>query len=206
MDDRLLTRSRPRHRLRVRSQASSLKPQASFAFTLIELLVVIAIIGILIALLLPAIQSARESARRLQCANNFKQLGLAALQYEQTAKAFPVSRLALPGGVRHGWGSIFLANLEQQNLQDTYHWNRSWNHADNQPAVRTSLSVMVCPSAPGGPGRSVNLGSGKFAAVSDYAPPTDVKPKLMVLGFVPRPKTASLSRACCASTTPCPRL
>src|SRR5262245_19508336 len=89
------------------------------AFTLVELLVVIAIIGVLVALLLPAVQTAREAARRSQCSNNLKQLSLAMLNYEDTFKV-------LPGGVgRYGccWGTWqvrVLPYMEQKALADLY--------------------------------------------------------------------------------------
>src|SRR5262249_34442484 len=100
------------------------------AFTLVELLVVIAIIGVLVALLLPAIQAAREAARRTQCANNIKQLGLAAMNFISVKKAFPVG-LQGPSVFHSGdpnyegpvWTNVMvevLPFIEQTNLQSAF--------------------------------------------------------------------------------------
>ena len=92
------------------------------AFTLVELLVVIAIIGILVALLLPAIQAAREAARRTQCVNNLKQIGLGLQNYHDTYKTFPPGILYWqPGGGANqmwGWSALILPQVEQTQLHD----------------------------------------------------------------------------------------
>lgn len=116
------------------------------AFTLIELLVVIAIIGVLIALLLPAIQKVRQAAARTQCQNNLKQIGVACHNYEFTVKRFPEHSVTTP--FRHGWVGLILPYLEQQNLsriyvRDTAHWH----DAVNLQARSSFLPVFVCPSA-----------------------------------------------------------
>src|SRR6476659_4602072 len=88
------------------------------AFTLVELLVVIAIIGVLVALLLPAVQAARESARRTQCTNNLKQVALALHNYGDTYKsAFPVGEYSCCWGT---WLVALLPYIEQQSLYDQY--------------------------------------------------------------------------------------
>ena len=94
-------------------------PQPQAAFTLVELLVVISIIGVLIALLLPAIQQAREAARRSQCLNNLKQIGVAALNYHDSRKGFPIGRVMCHHGT---WASELWPYLEESGLVSL--WDR----------------------------------------------------------------------------------
>src|SRR5687767_1356810 len=120
------------------------------AFTLVELLVVIAIIGLLIALLLPAVQAARESARRSQCVNNLKQIGLAVHNYATTRGALPPSGNANPSdvGSRRGWVYLILPDLEQEALGSAYRDNIDWFDPINEPVYQTQVKAMQCPSAP----------------------------------------------------------
>jgi len=113
-------------------------------FTLVELLVVIAIIGILIALLLPAVQAAREAARRTQCSNNLKQMGLAIHNYmDQHREYFPPGS---PGPRRHGLFSHILPFLELQTIHDELDLD---GDTFIEPHRYTPIDVYFCPSYPG---------------------------------------------------------
>ena len=125
-----------------------MRPKQDRGFTLVELLVVIAIIGILIALLLPAVQAAREAARRMQCTNNLKQIGLAMLTYESAHSLFPPACVGAP--TTHNILTFLLPQLDQQSIQDLYHFDSNWNAAINKPAIENDIDTFVCPSAPGG--------------------------------------------------------
>ena len=112
------------------------------AFTLVELLVVIAIIGVLVALLLPAVQAARESARRTQCANHLKQLGLAGQTFHDTKGFLPPSRLDVNYLT---WAVLILPYIEQGNFHSQ--WKEDQLYASQAPAVtKTAVPVYFCPS------------------------------------------------------------
>lgn len=120
-------------------------------FTLVELLVVIAIIGILIALLLPAVQAAREAARRTECSNNLKQIGLGLHNYHDTHKCFPPNGPALGSG--YSWRALILPFVEQTSLYDSIDFGSFL--IDNSGPSPTNLEVCgqvvnlyICPSDP----------------------------------------------------------
>jgi prepilin-type N-terminal cleavage/methylation domain-containing protein len=140
-------------------------PSLRRGFTLVELLVVIAIIGVLVALLLPAVQAAREAARRMQCGNKLKQIGLALHNYESTHKTLPIGSLWARGGLANpGWGMSWwvrvLPYLELNALNDRLsqvgdhpgtlaNTNPAWTGvAVNAPAVDgLKIPAMICPSS-----------------------------------------------------------
>lgn len=157
-------------------------------FTLVELLVVIAIIGILVALLLPAVQAAREASRRSSCQNNLRQLGLGAHNFHDTYNKLPSS--IRPGGLttapRIAGLTFLLPFIEQGNIYDKYDQTVNWSHANNLPLTSRQVPPFQCPSSPepkrldGDP----QLTWTQIVAVTDYSPTTGIDQRLVTLGLV----------------------
>jgi prepilin-type N-terminal cleavage/methylation domain-containing protein len=114
-------------------------------FTLVELLVVIAIIGVLVALLLPAVQSARESARRMQCSNNLRQITLAVHTYHDTLLFLPPGSMNANLSGSSGFAAI-LPYLEQGNAYSLYDFSKGNSEAVNLRAVSQRIKTYLCPS------------------------------------------------------------
>ena len=128
---------------------------AQSAFTLIELLVVIAIIGILISLLLPAVQSAREAARRTQCSNNLHQIGLAIANYVSAFEQYPMGcrgckprSFPAPFGFyrRTSWNTSILPQLQRPEIFELYDFRFPYYAEENHPATSVVIPTFLCPS------------------------------------------------------------
>lgn len=160
-------------------------------FTLIELLVVMAIIAVLAGLLIPAVQSARESARQMQCRSNLKQLGIGLQNFHSSEGRFPAGNLGF-AALNHSWCTFLLPYLEQASLASSIDLKKPWDDAGgNAEAVRAMLSVFRCPTStvevPGGTdycgitggtqgglplgvNRNEAIGSGVLVTVDDVTP------------------------------------
>jgi prepilin-type N-terminal cleavage/methylation domain-containing protein/prepilin-type processing-associated H-X9-DG protein len=162
------------------------------AFTLIELLVVIAIIAILIGLLLPAVQKVRDSANRIQCQNNLKQIGLGLQTYHDAKKFFPQNHrpaTASSAAIRERWFIQILPYIEQSALFNSYDETTNWDSSTNLVVTSVPIKIAQCPSAPNAtrldndPAFSTPEGWGSNnppdVAVTDYAGVYGVHPSFI---------------------------
>ncbi len=126
--------------------------RARIAFTLIELLVVIAIVGILLALLLPAVQAVRESSRRMQCQNNLHQIGIGLQNYHAAFNKFPPGGIEVrpetPGGKQLAWSAFVLPFMEQNAVFGQINFNYAFDHPINAEVAKTPIEAFLCPSTP----------------------------------------------------------
>ena len=143
------------------------------AFTLVELLVVIAIIGVLVAMLLPAVQQARESARLTSCKNNLKQFGVAMHNYETARKHLPTGyeyEYSAGGNTKgFSWGTLLLPLIEEPAIYDQLDFTKPLYHADNLLARETHLPTFLCPTDTISPTGYVEMGPGERFAMACYA-------------------------------------
>ncbi len=164
-----------------------LNQKRQVGFTLVELLVVIAIIGVLVSLLLPAVQMAREASRRTQCQSHVRQLSLAQHNHESAFKYFsyPVDK----SGPERSWSIPLLPFLEQQALYDMYRQDLAWFAVENKPVISSPVKVFTCASSPTGGNRVYTSVTEKGKAytgyIGDFAACRQVKDTLLTAGLVP---------------------
>jgi len=166
------------------------------AFTLIELLVVIAIIGVLVALLVPAVQKIRDAANRTSCANNLKQIGLGLYSFHDAKKYFPGNhRPAALIAARERWFTKILPFIEQANMYKVYDQTQNWDSATNLPVTSTPLQLAQCPSTPN-PTRldfdEANGFSNLIVAVTDYAGVYGLHPTFLSANGITQPNPAGV--------------
>ena len=152
------------------------------AFTIVELLVVIAIIGTLVGLLLPAVQSVRESMRRASCQNNLRQIGLAMHNYASARSGFPPRR-SFKAGTRRGWGPAILPFVEEASLAGTYRFDKDFYATENAANIIVPLPLFICPSGPGF--RTITVvqsGTTAVGAAGDYFGPNSFSSTLYGVG------------------------
>lgn len=125
-------------------------PRMRGGFTLIELLVVIAIIGVLVALLLPAVQAAREAARRMQCRNNLKQIGLGLHNYQAAHRAFPPVSVMPPDRISQPWSAHvrLLPFIDQPGVADLVNWETDFEYTSRPDVAAIRIPIYLCPSEP----------------------------------------------------------
>ena len=167
--------------LQIRQPIVARQNQARTGFTLVELLVVLAIIAILVGLLLPAVQAAREAARRVQCKNNLHQIGLALHNYHNSFRRFPPQKTR--DGF-HGWAVFTLPYIEKQNIRAIYRMNYRWSAPENAEAVYAIIPTFQCPTSRLAGTARTHVSGNRWAASNDYAPPGRVSTGLVSAGFI----------------------
>ena len=142
----------------------------------------IGIIAILVGLLLPAVQAAREAARRMSCWNNMRQIGLAAHNYHSAFKQFP--RQAVPN-LGHTWAAAMLPMFERGSVQEEYRFGYPWNHPENRDAIRRRIETLLCPSSPKGDELDY-VTTDVLTATTDFVPHGGISQQIIDAGFLKR--------------------
>ncbi len=136
---------------------ANFRPRVRAGFTLVEVIVVLSIVAVLAALLLPAVQSAREVARRIQCQNNMRQIGLALHNYDASLRTLPPGCLQWrpfngPTFLKNfAWSALILPFMEEQNVHSLVDFNHPFDHPTNAVARRTPIATFMCPTVPNHP-------------------------------------------------------